>query len=277
MAQPAYVLGHAPLELERLARQERLIGGATRDYFRAAGLAPGMRVLDVGSGGGAVAFHAAEFVGSSGEVIGTDLAPAAISAAGQAAAARGFSHVSFRQGNPAEMTFERPFDAVVGRYVLLFQEDAGHMLRQLAKQVRPGGIIVFHEPDWSFVRSDPPAPTYDRCCRWIVDTFDRARTSTNTSARLRRDFIAAGLGAPVMRMQAVIGDAVSAADWLRSVAELAIVLAPAMVQQSVATPDEIGDEIAGDTLADRILREVADTNSTIVGRAEIGAWVQVWR
>ena len=74
-----------------------------------------------------------------------------------------------------------------------------------------------------------------------------------------------------MRLQAVIGDAVSAADWLRSVAELAIVLAPAMEEHGVATADEIG----GDTLADRITREVADNNSTIVGRAEIGAWVRV--
>ena len=271
MAPPVYVLGHAPLELERLARQERLIGGATRDYFRVAGLAPGMRVLDVGSGTGAVAFHAAEFVGPSGEVIGTDLAPAAIEAASPAAAARGLSQVSFRQGNPAEMTFERPFDAIVGRYVLLFQDDASHMLRRLAKHVRPGGIIVFHEPDWSLVRSEPPAQTYDRCCRWIVDTFERARTGTNTSARLRRDFVAAGLGAPAMRLQAVIGDAVSAEDWLRAVAELAIVLAPAMAQHGVATADEIG----GDTLADRIIRDVADNNSTIVGRAEIGAWVRV--
>src|SRR5262245_29963140 len=144
MPRPAYVLGHTPLELERLARQERLIGGATRDYFSAAGIAPGMRVLDVGSGTGAVAFHAAEFIGPSGEVIGTDLASAAIETATRAAAARGLSHVSFRQGNPAEMTFERPFDAVVGRYVLLFQEDGSDMLRRLAKHVRPGGIILFH-------------------------------------------------------------------------------------------------------------------------------------
>jgi ubiquinone/menaquinone biosynthesis C-methylase UbiE len=60
MSNPAYVLGHSPFELERLARQERLIGPATRQYFQAAGIAPGMRVLDVGSGTGVVAFRAAE-------------------------------------------------------------------------------------------------------------------------------------------------------------------------------------------------------------------------
>jgi hypothetical protein len=26
---------------------------------------------------------------------------------------------------------------------------------------------------------DPVAPTYDRCCRWIVDTFERAGSTIN--------------------------------------------------------------------------------------------------
>jgi len=268
---PAYVLGHSAFELDRLARQERLIGASTHEYFRGAGIAPGMRVLDVGSGTGLVAFHAAELVGPSGEVIGTDLAPAAVAAANQAAAARAFPQVSFCQGNPAEMIFDRPFDAIVGRYVLLFQTDAGDMLRRLAKQLRPGGIIVFHEPDWSFVRSEPAVPTYDRCCQWIVEAFDRAGTSTNMSAKLRHAFVSAGLPAPTMRMQAVIGDATSAAEWLRAVAELAIVLAPTMEQQGVATAAEIGS----DTLADRLVREVAAAGAIVIGRAEIGAWVRV--
>lgn len=273
MPTPDYVLGHSAFELERLARQERLIGGITRDYFRAAGIAPDMRVLDVGSGTGVVAFHVADLVGPGGRVIGTDLAPAAIAAASEAAAARGLNQVSFREGNPAEMTFEQPFDAVVGRYVLMFQEDAGHMLRQLAKELRPGGIIVFHEPDWSFVRSEPAAPSYERCCRWIVETFERVGTSTNMSAKLRQAFVNAGLGAPAMRMRAVIGDSVSAAEWLRAVAELTLVLAPTMQRQGVASAAEIGSE----TLVDRVIREAAENHSTIIGRAEIGAWVRLER
>ncbi len=271
MGNPAYVLGHSQFELERLARQERLIGPATRQYFQAAGIAPGMRVLDVGSGTGVVAFLAAELVGPSGEVIGSDRAPAAVATAREAAAARGFAQVSFREGDPADMAFERPFDAVVGRYVLWCQADPGAMLRKLARHLRPGGAIVFHEMDWSFVRSEPPAPTYDRCCRWIIDSFDRSGTGTNMSARLHRAFIGAGLLPPAMRMQTVIGDAVSAAEWLRAAAELAIVLAPTMEQHGVATAAEIGS----DTLADRVVQEVAAGGGIVIGRAEIGAWARV--
>lgn len=271
MANPAYVLGHSAFELERLARQERLIGSITREYFIDAGLVPGMRVLDVGSGTGVVTFLAAELVGPTGEVIGTDLAPAAIAAARVAAASRARSHVSFREGNPAEMVFDPPFDAIVGRYVLMFQADASSLLSRLAKHLRPGGVIVFHEPDWGFVRSDPIAPTYERCCRWIVDTFDRVGTSTNMGTRMHRAFLGADLPPPTMRMRAVIGDATSATEWLRAASELAIVLAPTMEQQGVATQAEIGS----DTLIDRVIQDVAANRSIVIGRAEIGAWVRV--
>jgi ubiquinone/menaquinone biosynthesis C-methylase UbiE len=268
---PAYVLGHSAFELERLARQERVVGSMTREYFVAAGITSGMRVLDVGSGSGAVAFLAADLVGPTGQVIGTDLAPSAIAAASQAAAARGLSHVSFREGDPAEMVFDQSFDAIVGRYVLMFQADASRLLRRLARHLRPGGVIVFHEPDWSCGRSDPVAPTYDRCCRWVIDAFDRAGTSVDMSTKLHRAFLSADLPSPTMRMQAVIGDATSAAEWLRVVAELAIVLAPTMEQQGVATQAEIGP----DTLVDRVIQDVAAHHSIVIGRAEIGAWVRI--
>jgi SAM-dependent methyltransferase len=271
MKNPAYVLGHSGFELARLARQERLIGKITREYFRNAGIGPGMRVLDVGSGTGAVAFQAADLVGPSGEVIGTDLAPEAVATASKNAVASGASHVSFREGNPAEMTFERPFDAVIGRYVLLFQTDQSHMLRHLAKHLKPGGIIAFHEPDWSFVRSDPVAPLYERCCAWIVDTFENAGTSSNMSGKLRQAFLGAGLSSPAMQMQAVIGDAVSTAEWLRAVAELVIVLAPTIERQGIASLADIGCE----TLFERLIEDVAKHHSMIIGRAEIGAWARV--
>src|SRR5438309_52627 len=45
----SYVLGHSDRELARLQVQARLIGPITRGFMRDSGIAPGMRVLDVGS------------------------------------------------------------------------------------------------------------------------------------------------------------------------------------------------------------------------------------
>jgi hypothetical protein len=69
----------------------------------------------------------------------------------------------------------------------------------------------------------------------------------------------------------VTGGAVSAGDWLRAVADLITVLAPTIEQLGLATAAELGV----DTLAERIIAEVAASGSTVVGRAEIGAWVRV--
>src|SRR5262245_17634360 len=110
-----YVFGHSERELERLATQARVVDPITRWFLREAGLMAGMRVLDVGSGAGDVAFLAAELVGNSGEVVGVDRSEAALTAA------RGLRNVSFREGDPTRMTFERAFDAVIGRYVLQYQ------------------------------------------------------------------------------------------------------------------------------------------------------------
>src|SRR5262249_58169734 len=65
-----------------------------------------------------------------------------------AGAARALANVSFREGDPVDMAFEPPFDAVVGRYVLMFQADACIMLRGLARHLRPGGGVGFPRPDW---------------------------------------------------------------------------------------------------------------------------------
>ncbi|MCH9641209.1 MAG: class I SAM-dependent methyltransferase [Actinomycetia bacterium] len=272
MNQRHYVLGHSDHELGRLGRQAELLDSVTREFLSTAGLKQGMRVLDVGSGAGDVAFLAAALTAPGGHVVGTDTAAAAVSAASAAASARGLSEtVRFLDGDPAELTFDRPFDAIVGRYVLVFQPDPAAMLRRLSRHLAPGGIIVFHEPDWRAVRSSPPAPTYDRCCRWIVETTDRARSSWNMADRLHSAFADAGLPAPTLRMRTFLGAEDGAEVWLHAVADIVETLLPTMESQGVATATEVGV----DTLAQRLTDEVRKSRSTVVGRSEAGAWCRV--
>jgi predicted RNA methylase len=84
MSTPAsanYVLGHSVHEAERLMLQSRVLRPYTEKFFRAAGLAPGMRVLDLGSGMGDVSLLAADMVGPAGRVLGIDRNPEAVAAA----------------------------------------------------------------------------------------------------------------------------------------------------------------------------------------------------
>ncbi len=267
----AYFLGHSERELDRLRAQARLVDPVTRQFVREAGILRGMSVLDVGTGVGDVAFLLADAVGAEGEVIGVDRAPAALAAARAQADARSLRNVSFREGDATQMVFSKPFDAVVSRYVLWCQHDQGATLRKLALHLRPGGLIVFHEPDWEGARSIPPAPTYDRCCRWLTDAFLRAGTDTNMAGKLPAAFVAAGLPTPKMRMQTFIGAGAECTDFLQFVAEFIGVLLPIMEQLGVATAAEV--DVA--TLAARLHREVVEIGSVIIGRSEIAAWSRV--
>jgi ubiquinone/menaquinone biosynthesis C-methylase UbiE len=267
----SYILGHSDRELDRLNKQARLIDPITRRFLCAAGIVPGMRVLDVGTGAGDVAFLAAELVGARGEVVGTDRSPAALATARQRADARSLRNVVFREGDPAGMTFDRPFDAIVGRYVLMFQREPAEMLRELVPHARRGGVIFFHEPDWDGVRSFPPAPTYDRCSQWIRKTLRLSGAETEMGTKLFSTFIAAGLPAPSMQLETLVGGVANNADPLHLVADLAETLGNAMERLGVATAAEVGLE----TLAERMIREATASGSVILGRFEIGAWSHV--
>ena len=86
-----YVLGQSTHEYERLMLQGRLLRPYTEKYFRAAGVTPGMRVLDLGSGMGDVALLAADIVGPSGRVVGLDPDAAALKRAAERTIEQGCS------------------------------------------------------------------------------------------------------------------------------------------------------------------------------------------
>jgi SAM-dependent methyltransferase len=267
----SYVLGHSDQELERLVTQARLVDPITRRTFLEAGVAPGMRVLDVGSGAGDVSFLVAKMIGASGEVIGADRSPIAIRVATARKASLSFANVSFVEGDPAELKFERPFDAVVGRYVLMFQPDPVAMLRRLATHLRPSGVLAFHELDWSGARSHPAVPTYDQSCDWIVTTLAQSGADPRLGAKLAAIMKAAGLPAASLHLESLASAGPDGAELATFTADLARILLPEMLRLGIATAEEVGI----DTLAARIRTEMIASTSTIIGRAEIGAWARL--
>jgi ubiquinone/menaquinone biosynthesis C-methylase UbiE len=79
----SYPFADRTAEFERLIAQGSIFDPLTRLLLREAGLGPGMRVLDIGSGAGNVARLAADIVGPGGTVVGVDAPPAAVELASQ--------------------------------------------------------------------------------------------------------------------------------------------------------------------------------------------------
>src|SRR5436853_3106713 len=114
-----YPLGHTDAEHERLIRQAARVAPITERFFREAGIGLGQRVLDLGSGVGDVAMLAARLVGPSGQVVAIEREPKSIAKASARVTDAGFRNVSFNESNVNEILDEKPFDAAVGRFILM--------------------------------------------------------------------------------------------------------------------------------------------------------------
>jgi protein-L-isoaspartate O-methyltransferase len=114
-----YALGSDDTEIARLQTQAAFIAEPTTLLLQRGGIRPGMRVLDLGSGPGDVAFHVAEMIGPNGSVVGVDQDPAQIAVAVQRRNGFSFHNVNFRHGDARAFLDEEPFDAVVCRLLLI--------------------------------------------------------------------------------------------------------------------------------------------------------------
>jgi SAM-dependent methyltransferase len=265
--QSTYALGHSEQELQRLSRQAQAFEPFTRQLLQQAGINTGMRVLDVGCGSGDVAFLAADLVGPTGEVIGADRAAAATQRATTRARAQGVRNVKFLEGDPTEMQFDRAFDAVVGRLVLMYYPDPVDAVRKLAGHVREGGLIIFQEFDIANCRSLPLAPTLERHTNWIKQTLSATGARTQLGLELYSVFVAAGLPGPTMRMDAVIGGGPDCPVY-ELVAEVTRSLLPVMEKLKIATATEVDVS----SLAQRLQDEVVTTKGVVLSPGLIGSW-----
>lgn len=254
-AEVTYPLAQGSAETRRMVEQSAFYNGYTGWVLDEAGIGPGMRVLDVGSGAGDVALLAATRVGRSGAVVGIDRDADGLAVARERAQAAGLVQATFREGDAAALDpGEAPFDAVVGRLVLMYQPDPAALLRRLARLLRPGGIVAFQEFDLGAgsLRTWPPVPLADRFLAWLTATFGRANVHMRMGPELYGAFRAAGLPAPRLFLAAPMGGGPDWGGYAQAEAVLRS-LWPLMQRFGIATADEVDVDTFGRRLRDAVV------------------------
>ena len=269
--QPTYVLGHAPNELDRLVRQSSFFAELTDDLPRKAGIAPGMRVVDIGCGAGDVSMVLASLVGETGSVVGVDRSAESVQLAQQRSETAGLTNVTFRHGDLADFTLEGgSFDALVGRFVLMYLAGPAPTLERLSRLVRPGGLVVFQEMDMRAARSSPPVPLYEIAIGWIRETFARVGVELDMGSRLYPTYRRAGLPPPELLLRGRI-EAAADSQAYAYVADTVRSLLPMAERLGVVSPRDVDI----DTLADRLRDDVVRANAVVTLPLLIGAWAHV--
>lgn len=264
-----YALGHSSRELDRLSFQGAVFAPYTRQLFTEAGLAAGMRVLDVGSGSGDVSLLAADLVGSDGYVLGVDRSQAAVERARTRAIRRNLTNVTFEVGDPASMHFERPFDAIIGRFVLMYQDDPTRSLRNMLRYLREGGLVVFQELDSTACRSWPAVPVFDEAARWLAEGLRSSGARPELGLEMHSLFFDCGLPAPRMRMDTLVSGEGDSPVY-KLLAEAVRSLAPTLEKLNIAS----ADQVQIDSLADRMRKEVVAKRGVAMLYGLVGAWAR---
>jgi SAM-dependent methyltransferase len=261
-----YALGYTNAEHARLIRQAARIGPITERLFRTAGIGPGHHVLDLGSGMGDVAMLMAKLVGPSGTVVGIERDASSIWRAETRVAAAGLRNVSFTQTDVNQIAVDEQFDAAVGRFILMFLPDPISVLRSVLRLVRPGGVVAFQEPSWiPMLALGARLPLWSKVLSAIHETFLRSGVNTEMGLDLYAAFQHAGLPAPAMHMDILLG---GDADCMQMPIDVLRSLHP-LAQQHNVSLEALGNL---ETLPQRIQSEATRLNTAVNVIPIVSAW-----
>jgi|HubBroStandDraft_2_1064218.scaffolds.fasta_scaffold79166_2 ubiquinone/menaquinone biosynthesis C-methylase UbiE len=271
-AEIPYIFGHSESELHRLIRQAAVLTPITQRLFSDAGLARDMRVLDVGCGTGDVSMLAADMVGSGGAVVAIDRSKDALAVARERARAAGHDNIEFHEASAEAFNTRIPFDFAIGRYVLVHQPDPASFIRAIARNVRPGGVVAFHEPGLYDKRNQtmPPIALWSKAFDYIFTALQSVSSHPDAGARMAGHFREAGLErTPALFCEIPIGAGAQSplCGWvvhtLRS-------LIPQLEKIGVATAQEIDI----DTLEDR-LRAAIGSHTQLMTLTQFCGWARL--
>jgi SAM-dependent methyltransferase len=261
-----YALGYTAAEHERLIRQAARIAPITERLFREAGIGPGQRVLDFGSGVGDVAMLLARMVSPSGEIVGIERDKHSVRRARARVAKAALPNVNFIQAEASEFRSDKPFDAAVGRFILMFLPDPVAALRSVSGLVRPGGVLAFQEPSWiPLLALGASLPLWSKALSSIHATFLCSGVNPEMGLDLWRIFQEIGLPPPTMNMEIALG---RDEDFISLISDL-LCSVQGLARQHNVSLEGLGNL---DTLSERIHAEVAASDAVVTFVPLVGVW-----
>ena len=158
-----YTHGHA----ESVLRSHRSRTAANSAAYLLPYLSSGQRLLDVGAGPGTIT---ADLVDLVGEVVALEVSEDAA-----ALTRSGAPGVDVRIGDVHALPFaDDEFDVVHAHQVLQHVADPVRALREMARVVRPGGLVAARDSDYATFAWWPRLPELDR---WLELYSDAARAN----------------------------------------------------------------------------------------------------
>jgi SAM-dependent methyltransferase len=190
---------------ERLRVLARVMQPTTHSLLHRAGIRPGMACLEVGCGGGDLAFDLARIVGSGGRVLATDIDEIKLELGRREAEAQQLTNVQFRFADITQDAPEEKFDFVHARFVLTHLVNPVQALANIRQVLRPGGIVAVEDIDFRGYFCHPESAAFWRYVELYTRTAQRRGADPNIGPRLPGLLTAAGFEGVQMNVVQLAG------------------------------------------------------------------------
>jgi len=172
MAEERYLLADQPSESERLQLQARVWELAGTKLLSKIDPGSDCRALDVGCGALGWLRILSEWVGPSGQVVGTDIDESLLNAARSFLEVEGISNVELVVDDLFDSRLEpHSYDLVHARYLIAPLGRGREQVAAHRRLVKPGGLLVLEEWDLASWHFNPAAPAAERLIRLLSEIF----------------------------------------------------------------------------------------------------------
>lgn len=208
---------------------------------------PGGRALDLGCGGGHVAYRLA---GSMASVVACDLSEDMLAAVARTAAERGLSNIETRQSRAERLPFaDGEFDLVASRFSAHHWTDFAAGVREARRVLKPGGLAVFID---GAGLEKPAADTHLQAIELLRDTSHvRDYSAAEWTAALSR----AGFAVQALRRRRLRMDFAAWTERMRTPAPNVQAILALQAGASSETRDALGIEPDGSFMLDVLTLE----------------------
>jgi 2-polyprenyl-3-methyl-5-hydroxy-6-metoxy-1,4-benzoquinol methylase len=231
-----YILRGGREGRERLRLLARVMNPASIALLDRVGLRPGMHCLDFGCGGGDMTIEIARRAGPSGRVVGWDFDPVKIALADAEIRAQGVERISFQQIDIRNVTVRPEFDLVYSRFLLSHLSDSPRAIATMKQALRPGGLLVLEDVDFSGHFAHPRSAALDRYVELYTLAARQAGADPTIGPRLPEllsDTEFTGIGMQIVQAAAFEGE-------VKLVNPITMEsIAPAIIERGFATVDEV--------------------------------------
>lgn len=259
-----YTLATGEVGANRLQILHQIHKPYTEFLLERVGLSEGMHIADIGCGIGSVSTWLAEQVGFNGSVIGVDVSIEQVEQARGNADALGLSNVKFVLGSAYNTGLpHNSFDLVYCRFLLIHLTRPKDALEQMLALLKPSGLLVCEEADFSTAFCQPANSSYDRCFELFLRLGNTRSQHFCMGSKLYQIFQNAGL----LTREIFLVQPVAVHKETKRLIDLSLKEATdALIETGITTPEEIKQTIEQ-------IRELAEDETTLFGIPRV---TQIW-